>query len=122
MATHKAIKKFSSVEEWIDGATIHRSGYGETATGFAWNLYDHIFRLFLAIAPLASYFSPEISKRELKSLKESLGNLFLWGDGFCDGRLEVVLEESDDLKESVVNSLIAAGTILTSSKLLLYAL
>jgi hypothetical protein len=118
MAVHQSVKKLLLVEEWIDGATIHRSGVdSEAATGFAWSLYDHIFKLFSKILPLAPNFSPHISKREVKALKESLGNLLLWGDGFRDGKLEMVLEESDELKETVIESLVAAGSVLISSEL-----
>jgi hypothetical protein len=43
-----------------------------------------------------------ISRKDVKALKQSLGDLFLWGDEFCDGRLEKVVEELEDLEETLV--------------------
>jgi hypothetical protein len=109
------------LREWIDGTTIQKLGgdcdsqNGTTAdTGFAWALYDHVLQLFSIIVPLSSSKS---SKKDVRSLKELLGKFFLWGDGFCHGRLESVLDESDDLKETVVGELAGIGNILISRKL-----
>jgi hypothetical protein len=106
--------------EWIDGATIHRSadieeGEGATA-GFAWSLYDLDLKLLTKLVPILSRDIPTISRKDVKALKRSLGNLFLWGDGFRDGRLESVIEESDDLKETLVSSLVEIGRLLISSE------
>lgn len=118
MAVHQSMKKFSQVEEWIDGATIHRSAVDrEAATGFAWRLYDNTFKLFSKVLPVAVKSSSHVSKRDLKASKNSLGNLFVWGEGYGDGKLELVLEESDELKETVIESLAAAERILISSGL-----
>lgn len=120
MASSRSRKDIAHLEEWIDGTTIQKaggdSGDDDTTTGFAWNLYDHVLKLFSALVPLAVQPSSGLPRKDTRSLKESLGNLFLWGDGFRDGRLESVLEESDDLKESVVALLITLGEILISSK------
>jgi hypothetical protein len=108
------------VVEWIDGATVHRStdveGQEGATAGFAWNLYDLDLKLFTRIIPIVSRDIPTISRKDVKVLKQSLGNLFLWGDGFRDGRLESVLEESDDLKETLVFSLVEIGRLLVSSE------
>jgi hypothetical protein len=63
--------------------------------------------------------SPAQEKKYEKSLKDSMGKLFLWGDGFRDGRLETTLEKSDDLKEATLENLTAIGKTLISCKLLL---
>jgi len=115
----RRIRKNLTLEEWIDGTTIQKSGddpCDDGNTGFAWNLYDHVFKLLSALVPLASENVGWLSKKDTRCLKEFLGYLFLWGDGFRDGRLEIVLEESDDLKESVVGLLMTVGTVLISSK------
>jgi hypothetical protein len=121
MATHRVRRNVQFLEEWIDGTTIQKSGVDSgddrNAAGFAWNLYDHILQLFSKFVPLASKSPPVVSKKDTRSLKESLGRLYLWGDGFGDGRLEFILEESDDLKETIVTLLIVIGKILISSKL-----
>jgi hypothetical protein len=111
MATAHARKKIAYLEEWIDGATIKKSGgdpgNDDTVAGFAWNLFDHILKIFTILVPLASEESQVASKNATRFLKESLGKLFLWGDGLRDGRLESVLDESEDLKETVLTSFIA---------------
>jgi hypothetical protein len=56
------------------------------------------------------------SRKDVKALKQSLGDLFLWGDGFRDGRLEKVVEESEDLEETLVSSLVGLGKLLVSSE------
>lgn len=108
------------LREWIDGATIQKLG-GDcdsedgtgVETGFAWNLYDNTLKLLSILVPVNS---PKVSKKDARSLRELVGKLFLWGDGFRDGRLENVLHESDDLKETVVGELTRIGNILISSK------
>ena len=119
MAMSRVGKKVAFLEEWIDGATIQKSSsaLGDdpcdgAATGFAWNLFDHVLRLFSIITPLASNGATAISKKGTRSLKESLGKLFLWGDSFRDGRLEIVLDASDEIKESVLSTLATVGRIL----------
>ena len=111
--------QIAKVVEWIDGATINRSRDTEdegVAAGFAWTLYDLDLKLLTRLIPIVSRDLPTISRKDIKTLKQSLGNLFLWGDGFRDGMLEHVLEESDDLKETLVNLLVGIARLLISSK------
>jgi hypothetical protein len=76
-----ATKRFGSrqVEEWINRATIQtkEDNHGTTA-GFAWNLYDQVLEVFTILVPLVSKgrSSAQSTKHE-KSLKDSLGKLFL---------------------------------------------
>jgi hypothetical protein len=106
--------------EWIDGTTIQTLGGGwdgvgaDTAvTGFAWALYEILLKVLSILVPLKS---PNLSKRNARRLKELLGKFFLWGDGFRDGRLESILYESDDLKETVVRQLIGIGNAIITSE------
>jgi hypothetical protein len=111
--------QIGKVVEWIDGATIHRSrdaGHEGAAAGFAWTLYDLDLKLLTNLVPIVSRDLPTTSRKDIKTLKQSLGNLFLWGDGFRDGMLENVLEESDDLKETLVASLIGIARLLIYSE------
>ena len=106
------------LREWIDGATIqgdcdNENGTAAVEAGFAWNLYDYSLKLLSIIIPLNG---SRASKKDARCLKELLGKLFLWGDGFGDGRLESVLDESDDLKESVMSQLTGIGNTLISSE------
>jgi hypothetical protein len=89
----------------------------DTATGFVWTLYDQVLRLLTKLLALIPRGSAAVSKRDLKILKRSCGRLFLWGDEFRDGKLESVLEESEDLKETIVESLTSIGRALISGKL-----
>jgi hypothetical protein len=120
MLKMRSTDQIGKVAEWIDGATVHRStdfeeGEGATA-GFAWSLYDLNLKLLTKLIPIVSRDNPTILRKDVKALKQSLGDLFLWGDGFRDGGLESILEESDDLKETVVSSLVGIGALLISSE------
>jgi hypothetical protein len=110
--------QIGKVVEWIDGATIYRSRDAEdegASAGFAWTLYDLDLKLLTNLVPIVSRDLPTTSRKDIKSLKQSLGNLFLWGDGFRDGLLENVLEESDDLKETLLASLVGIARLLIYS-------
>jgi hypothetical protein len=115
---------FGTVTEWIDGATIQTTSENvdgkdsQASTGFAWSLYHHTLELFSQLFPLIFAGSGAgVNRHREKSFKRSLGMLFLWGDGFRGGKLESVLEESDGLRETVIESLAAIGKILLYSKL-----
>lgn len=105
------------MEEWIDGSSVHRESddVGEENTeAFAWVLYQQTLHLFAGLLPFAP--DDDGSQQHKKTLKDALGKLFLWGDGFSGGRLEVVLEECDDLKVSIISGLAAIGRTLNSRK------
>jgi hypothetical protein len=111
--------KSGKVVEWIDGATIHRSGDARedgAASGFAWTLYDLDLKILTELVPILLNGFLTTSRKDVKALKQSLGDLFLWGDGFRDGRLEKVVEESEDLEETLVSSLVGLGKLLVSSE------
>ncbi len=115
----RSIDQRGKVVEWIDVATIYRSRDPEdegAAAGFAWTLYDLDLKLLTRLIPIVSRDLPTISRKDIKALKHSLGNLFLWGDGFRDGMLENVLGESDDLKETLVDLLVRIARLLISSE------
>lgn len=120
MIVHSERKQFWSMEEWIDGATFQRADGDGASTGFAWTFYERILKLMSMIVTLAphesKFKSGQISKDDLRSLKNYLGNLYIWGDGFRDGTLETLLGESDDLKESIITTLIEIGWTLISSQ------
>ncbi|KAL5321570.1 hypothetical protein ACEPPN_009530 [Leptodophora sp. 'Broadleaf-Isolate-01'] len=107
---------------WIDGTAIQKTtdSHGDNAsqehTGFAWSLYHHTLELFsLLLLPTLAHvatFTPPYEKQGEKSFKKSLGRLYLWGGGFSGGKLESVLDESESLRGTVVESLAAIGKIL----------
>ncbi|KAG4432689.1 hypothetical protein IFR05_011838 [Cadophora sp. M221] len=107
---------------WIDGTAVQKTtdSLGDKATqehtGFAWSLYHHTLELFSllllpTLAHVATFTSP-FDKQGEKSIKKSLGRLYLWGGGFSGGKLESVLDESESLRETAVESLAAIGKIL----------
>jgi hypothetical protein len=120
---------FGTVTEWIDGATIQTTTENvkgkepQASAGFAWSLYSHTLELFSHLIPLNLALSVlETNKQREKSFKKSLGRLFLWGDSFRGGKLESVLDHSDSLRETVIESLAAIGKILLYSKLPIHIL
>lgn len=120
MASRRSQKTLVFLEEWLDGTTIHRVAAtfndNDTTTSFAWNLYDNLLKLLSTLVPVILARSSRLSRKSARSLKESLGNLFLWGDGFRNGLLEIILEQSDDLRRSVISLLVSVGTILITGR------
>ncbi len=102
---------------WIEGTTNLATIAGqEVVSGFGWSLYDHVLKLLTSLFPTLIHLSPVNNKTDNKYLKIALGNLFLWGDGFRNGGLDYVLNESYDLQETVVELLVSIGKLLTTSK------
>ncbi|PVH89241.1 hypothetical protein DL98DRAFT_98354 [Cadophora sp. DSE1049] len=118
---------YDTLAGWIDGTMSQTTpdGHGDDGSqepaGFAWSLYHHTLNLFsLLLSPMLEHvatFSSPYDKQSEKSLKKSLGRLFLWGGSFEGGKLESVLDESESLKETVMESLAAIGKILLFSML-----
>lgn len=51
-----------------------------------------------------------------RTMKDALGKLFLWGESTMDGGLDRALDESDELRDHVLESLGSIAKILRSSK------
>jgi hypothetical protein len=114
----------STVTEWIDGMTVQTIGENiggrssQASTGFAWSPYHHTLELFSLLFPLTLAWSgSSYNIQREKVFKKSLGKLFLWGDGFRGGKLEIVLDESENLRENVIECLVTIAKILLFSKL-----
>lgn len=109
---------------WVEGITIPKSSahtaINDAGDGFARTLYSHVFKMFNHLFPYLVGQPLQPTKGFDRVLKKTLGNLFLWGDSLRDGQLEVVLEESDDIKGSVLESLSSIGNILISTFSLLF--
>lgn len=120
MATLNGGGDASFLEEWVESTTFQKSDVVDIgpfkpeppSVGFAWTLYEQTLKLFAILRPLVPGSKLVASRQHNRILKDGLGKLFLWGDGFRDGRLETVLEESDDLKASIVSGLVAIGSVL----------
>ncbi|KAL3418590.1 hypothetical protein PVAG01_10306 [Phlyctema vagabunda] len=94
------------LQEWVDNTPVPSSENGpgsaaQSSIGFVWGLYQHTLKIFSFL-----------NTGDDKLFKRSLGKLFLWGDSFRDGKLDNVLDESDNLKGAVVASLVGIGKVL----------
>jgi hypothetical protein len=45
-------------------------------------------------------------KAEIIALEEALGSLYLWGENFGNGKLDLVLRKSEDLNEIILEFLL----------------
>ena len=50
------------------------------------------------------------------ALKEELGRLYLWGEAFENGKLDKALEQSEDLRDTVLEFLSAIGDSIIRGK------
>lgn len=80
--------------------------------GVAEDLYANIIALFTKLIHPSWRGDHKLDE----SLAEQLGRLFLWGEDFRDGKLDMILESYADLRLSIVKALIALGKALINSK------
>jgi hypothetical protein len=116
------------LEEWIDGTNLHALPLQElasgkiTGTGIAGLLYEQCLSVFSKVLPLAfRKFSSlttanKRSEASVAALKELLGSLCLWGESFEHGKLDSILVQSEDLRESVLELLLAVAETISRSK------
>ncbi len=87
---------------------------GEDDQGFGARLYH------LCLRALQEFYIQKREKRTSRSrsagLRECLGRLYLWGESFGNGELDRALEESDELRESVLERLSHIGKLLLRGK------
>lgn len=91
-----------------------QSAGGEDDQGFAARLYH------LCLRALQGFYIQERGKLTSRShstgLRECLGRLYLWGESFGNGKLDRALEESDELRECVLERLSHIGRLLLRGK------
>lgn len=102
-----------STQTTVDSTSAHQSENPARA------LYKPVAGVLSPLVLSASECFPGISEQDIKSLEGSVGKLFFWGNGFENGKLERVLEESDDLNESITTSLEAIAKVLLYSSFFL---
>jgi hypothetical protein len=78
-------------------------------------LYSDCLALFSA---LSQRQASRLSQRDNESFTEELGKFFLWGEGFRNGKLDMILTTSPYLRVTVLRFLASVGDILTNSKLI----
>ena len=91
------------------------SASGSTADGkveAAASLYKDCLAYFTALSQSDS-LSSDLKERKL--FKRELGRLYLWGEDLQDGKLQVVLRRSTDLRNTVLRLLVALGKALVKS-------
>lgn len=54
--------------------------------------------------------------RSQSALREELGKLYLWGEAFENGNLDKALEQSEDLRDTVLEFLCAIGDSIIQGK------
>ena len=79
------------------------------------SLYKDCLAYFTTLSLSQSdYISSD--QKERKFFKRELGRLFLWGEDFQDGKLQIILRHSTDLINTVLRLLVALGRALVKSK------
>lgn len=118
MATEDVLNTNALVRDWIDENTDGCAGQsGESEEGFASIFYESCMKLFQQLYK-ESCRTSSLSQQEQHRLKEDLGRLFLWGDGFGDRMLDQILGQSLELRNTVLGFISGIGKVLTGSKLL----
>lgn len=88
---------------------------GEGEEGFASLFYKSCMEFFQDLYNESSRYS-SLSQQEQFRLKEDLGRLFLWGDGFGDRSLDRILGQSLDLRNTVLGFIVGIAEVLTGSE------
>jgi hypothetical protein len=81
--------------------------------GIGEKLYSDCVALFSA---LCHEPASELCQSNDGSSKEALGRLYLWGEGFRDGQLDMILATSPYLRVTVLKLLAKVGGLLSTSK------
>jgi hypothetical protein len=118
------------LQEWIDGTNLHTLPSQEpvddksTSTGIAGLLCEQCLDVFSRALPLAGRKFTSLAAEDasgetsVAALKELLGSLYLWGESFEHGKLDFILVQSEDLRESVLELLLTIAQTLLYSKYL----
>lgn len=106
----EAVDNTSSTRQWIEKGwetfTHHEAVSTDIAYKFATRFYAaclRVFRMFLHYIPRIPHLQKDVT--EIAKIKENFGRLFLWGEGFQDGDLDKALEQSDEIRDSVLKLL-----------------
>jgi hypothetical protein len=101
-----SVREMSKETEGVPSPAIHSADIGE-------QLYLDCLALFSA---LSHHQASRLSQRDDESFNEELGKFFLWGEGFRNGKLDVILATSPYLRGTVLRFLMSIGDILTNGK------
>lgn len=104
----------SNDDENRNGLQNAFSTTGIMDVGFVWTFHEECINLITNLLPLISHRPTLRIQNEV--LKEDVRRLFLWGESFRNGKLEMVLSQSEELKDIVLEFITAIGLLLTDSK------
>ena len=110
------------LQQWLESDTSDgieergTSAENENHQGFAARLY-HLCLYALKYIQKEEHVKSSGSHRSV-SFRECLVALYLWGDSFSTGELDKALDQSDDMKESVLEQLARIGKLVLRGKIL----
>ena len=109
-----SLNRTTATQAWIDGSCIHFSqpaiARGSTGSSFANHLYAACLQVFIELSQELTKSGKSSSASEARN--QELGKLFLWGRGFSDGQLDTLLEQSDELRNIVLDLVSTIGKLL----------
>lgn len=100
-------------ENFPDISGLHLRTQASNKAGFAEIFYVDCLTFFAALSTKICKTTHTVDEC---SLDEELGRFYLWGESFRDGKLDMILENSPDLKNTVLKFITAVGSILLRSK------
>src|SRR5436190_3123981 len=84
----------------------HGPGLGE-------KLFSDCLGLFSALSQQQSMVARKTDK---ELFYEELGRFYLWGEGFQDGKLDVILSSAPYLRTAVLKHMVTIGSLLLNSE------
>lgn len=103
--------------EWIDGNEVRSLLHHPNETGLGERLHQSCMALFEYLWASFSSAPPPLRLGIKSSLHEDLSRLYLWGTSFQSGWLDMILMESDELRDEVLQLLCDIGLVLTKSRI-----
>lgn len=87
---------------------------GPMDVGFVWTFHEECINMITKLLPLIS--TNPILRGQQEVLREDVGRLFLWGESFRNGKLDMVLSQSEELRDTVLEFITAIGLLVTESE------
>ncbi len=91
------------------------AGYKSLDIGLVESLYQGVLQVLNAVRQQTAT-STMLQVKQKKTLIESLGRLYLWGETFQLGTLDKALDNAEELKLTIIELLLDLGKLLTRCK------
>ena len=116
-----SLNRTSATQAWIDGNCIHypertSAKVIEQDEGIATQLYFKCLKVFAKAWQELSALHVGERPVPCNELKHDLSRLFLWGTSFTDGRLDQILDQSDEVRIKVIKLIGGIGDIVVKSR------